>query len=159
MSTTKFSIAFCELHHPILHGHNQNSSQDIDTHYIATYVIKPEDFINEYGDCQMISEMIRCNYLQHCPSQHNKIRNYKKLVRRPEYFQPQLVQLVKLLPGNECVAIIKTYLIIRLQRFWRIFIKKRNQIIHMRMQPESLVMRETTGQWPQKLSIMPCLNK
>jgi hypothetical protein len=159
MSAANFSIAICELHHPALHGVDSNSTPGIDGHYLASYVIDPEDFINDPEECRALAAMARSHYARSCPKKHDKLRNYAKLVRRPEYFQPQLVQLTQLQPGDECVAAIKTHLIIRLQRRWRAFAAKKRRIIHKRMHPTALAIRERTGQWPLELRTLPRLGK
>lgn len=157
MSCAKFSIAICELHHPSLHGMDSNSTPGIDEHYIASYIIEPDDFINCIQECQGIAASMMRIYARVRLPKHGKIRNYKKLVERPEYFQPQLVQLTQLQPGDECVAAIKTHLIIRIQRRWRSFASRRKQILHRRMQPQAIAIRQTTGQWPPELRKFPCL--
>lgn len=159
MPATKFSIAICELHHPALHGIDARSTPGIDGHYLASYVLDPEEFVNDPEESQAITAMARSHYARSCPRKHDKVRNYRKLVGRPEYFQPQLVQLTQLEPGDECVAAIKTHLITRVQRRWRAFSAHRRRILHKRMQPEALAVRETTGQWPQELRTMPRLGK
>jgi hypothetical protein len=159
MSAAKLSIAICELHHPALHGQDSNSTPGIDGHYIASYVIDPDEFINDPEECNAISAMARNHYAQRCPRGHNRLRNYRSLVTRPEYFQPQLVQLTQLQPGEECVAAIKTHLITRMQRRWRAFAANRRRILHKRMQPGALAVRETTGQWPEEIRTIPRLGK
>ena len=152
-----YTIAICELHHPSIHGIDNNSTPGIDGHYIASYVIEPEDFMNDIEDCVGVASSMRNDYNRRRLYNHDKIRNYKKIVERPEYLQPQLVYLIELEPGNECVAIIKTHLIVRIQRRWRAFVAKRKLIIQKRMRTRAIAIRERTGLWPLGLRELPRL--
>ena len=47
----KYAIAICELHNTNLHGTTMDSSNDIENHYLASYILTPEEFYgNEWHD-------------------------------------------------------------------------------------------------------------
>jgi hypothetical protein len=147
MVASNLSLALCEFHHKDIHGLNNSSSKDINNHYIASYVIDPYDFINDPEDCNRLSKMMRSSYKKNSYDNHDAIRNYKIIVKRPEYYNIQLVELNYLQPGNECVAFIKTHLIVRLQRRWRKFALHRQKNLNKRKSYNSISSRETSGRW------------
>lgn len=147
MVASTLSLAFCEIHHNDIHGLNNSSSYDINNHYIATYVIEPDEFINDFRDLKQLSKMMRDSYKKHSYYSHNTIRNYNKIVKDPKYYNIQLVKLDYLKPGNECVAFIKTHLIVRLQRRWRKIYLHRQTQLNKRKSYYSISSRETSGKW------------
>jgi hypothetical protein len=147
MVASNLSLAFCEIHHKDIHGLNQSSSYDINNHYIASYVIEPDEFINDSGDLKRLSKIMHNSYKKYNYDCHSTIRNYKMIAKRSEYYNIQLVELNYLQPGNECVAFIKTHLIVRLQRRWRKFALHRQKLLNKRKSYHSITSRETSGRW------------
>ncbi len=71
-------------------------------------------------------------------------------------YSPQVVQCI-MLPGEECVAIIKTFWIRWIQRKWKNIYKTRLDIINKRKAPASLIYREYNGNWPLSCSRLPSI--
>lgn len=71
-------------------------------------------------------------------------------------FQPkiEIMKLLVLEDGTYSV-IMKTHWIRLIQRHWRSVLKTRKEIIKGRMNPRSLLCRETTGKFPPGLRVFP----
>ena len=113
-----YSIAMCEIFNEHIHGMTTMSSPDIETHWLVSYTFTQEEFMNDEWKSEL--EVMRNAYdlypevLKH----HRYIRNYSTIVNHPSYYKLDLVEVLEL-PGGECVGILKTNCIQRLQRRWR----------------------------------------
>jgi hypothetical protein len=85
---------------------------------------------------------------------HPFIRNYKHIIQRPTYIQPEIAQCIYL-SGDECVAILKTFWIRIIQRTWKRVFQTRREILRKRMLPQNLRERETHGKWPMTCRYYP----
>jgi len=132
---TRFVIALCELHNAEIHGSGP------DGHYLVHCKYKKLDmkWIKETTD------FMHFNY-QHLHNRTHRIfPNYSRIIFRPNYMKPEIVEYLYLQPDNHCVAIIKTIWIKIIQRAWKKVFKKRNTI---RKSIAGLRYRELTGRWP-----------
>lgn len=150
----RYAIAICEFHNKYLHGMDGESSMDIQSHILATYVLEPEEYYN--NDWKDILRMMRRSYSGVAHHNHDNIRNYKNIVTDPKYFTVDVVEL-KELEGNELVASKKTHLIKMMQRRWRKVYNERQRILNGRRTLASLRERERTGCWPKGLRHWPTM--
>lgn len=155
-SNSRYSIALCELHNKRLHGMTQDSSPDIQNHYLASFVFDNEEFYdNEWKG--LIANM-RTAYSQRRNIKHDSIRNYKNIVNDPNYFNLDIVELTEL-EGGELIATKKTHLLKIIQRKWRKIHHERKRILQGRKTPRALEERRITGQWPKHLRQWPIIYK
>ena len=167
-SIQKFKLVICEIFNPRLHGFNNDSDPHVQGHYLvngkydyilpssllAGYDSDGEYWGEEWFVDQDIYEMIECcrlhyTFISETP-QYNKhpfIRNYRSIITRENYIQPEIAQCIYL-SGDECVAILKTFWLRIVQRTWkRIYASRKNKIA-LRKSIHSLKYRETHGGWP-----------
>jgi len=184
MEPQKLSLVFCELHNKKIHGFTNESTPNINTHYLVIEKIKVSEFYDtnldetddkddeedeteEYDVDDSDDEEIDLNY--YCNSRKNMylelpksvkcsdgIRNYAHIMEQPNTYNPQIVQCITL-PGEECVAIIKTFWIRWIQRKWKKIYKNRLDIINRRKKTASLIYRERNGNWPLSCSRLPSI--
>lgn len=160
MVQSRFTLAVCEIHNTKLHGFTQGSSRDIKGHYLVTYNIDVNEFMNDIEECQDILNAMEDWYdeNENKTLYHDYIRNYSNIVRNPKYFQIHIVEM-KELEGNEYVASLKTYLINIIQRRWRKYYANKQKIINERKRPFALLTRELTGKYPKGLNNLPNIRK
>jgi len=77
---------------------------------------------------------------------HPFIRNYRQIVLRPGYIQPEIAECIILSTG-ETVAILKTFWIRIVQRAWRRVFLERTATMKKRSTPAELYYRQTRGKW------------
>ena len=184
MEPQKLSLVFCELHNKKIHGFTNESTPNINTHYLVIEKIKVSEFYDtnldetddkddeedeteEYDVDDSDDEEIDLNY--YCNSRKNMylelpksvkcsdgIRNYAHIMEQPNTYNPQIVQCITL-PGEECVAIIKTFWIRWIQRKWKKIYKNRLDIINKRKHPTSLIYRERNGNWSSSCIFLPSI--
>jgi hypothetical protein len=77
---------------------------------------------------------------------HPFIRNYRRIVLRPEYIQPEIAECI-ILSSGESVAILKTFWIRIIQRAWRRVLLERKVVLEKRSTPGELYYRQTRGKW------------
>ena len=157
-NNSQYSIAICEIHNKQLHGFDENSSSDIQSHILATYVLDAEEFYDEINNGSMLNIMRR-SYEDRMPSlRHDNIRNYNNIVNDPSYFTFDVVKLYEL-DGYETVVAKKTHWIKIIQKKWRKIYNERQRIIQGRRSVRAIQVRERTGQWPKGLRYLPTIYK
>jgi len=111
-------IAICEIFNQNIHGKTNESTREIDTHILVNTTFTIAEFMN--NEWVSLIDMMRQSYQSYSPNikQHPYIRNYKHIVNDPRYYKLDIVQ-TQMLEGGECVAVIKTGLLKKLQRRWR----------------------------------------
>ena len=155
ITMAKYAIAICELHNTNLHGKTMDSSNDIENHYLASYILTPEEFYgNEWHD--IIENMKNMYENSENNLTHSNIRNYKHIIENKEYFTPNIVDLTYL-PGNECVASLKTNWLKRVQKEWRRVYNCRKEIENGRKTISAQKERQLTGNWPKHLRNWPMM--
>jgi hypothetical protein len=97
------------------------------------------------------------NYVKNPTRKHDIIRNYRQIISKNDYIQPQLAEVLNL-PSGECIAIIKTIWLKVVQRAWRRLLNQRRDVINKRMSPMSLHFREVHGKWPCECGYYPSVN-
>ena len=143
-----YTIALCEIFNKNIHGHDNNSSKDIDQRILASYTFTPEEFMDTHEWRPMIANM-RIAYSQYSPqsNSHSCIRNYSRIVSDPNYYKLDIVQLEEM-PGGETCAVIKTGGIKTLQKKWRKHLAHQRYLVRQRSKPSNLKFREVNGRWP-----------
>lgn len=170
MFIKKFNLVICELHNKYLHGIDSNSDPTIKGHYLCMFVSREtsifdtlsQDYDDEDSDDELephiydVMDIQKNNYLTEiyqydCENlQHDYIRNYKNIVSKINYIQPQIAEIIYL-DGGECVAIIKTFWLKCVQRAWKKIFNRRKIIIQNRMNINSILHRHLTGKWNEYL--------
>jgi len=123
MSSQQLQIVVCEPFHPLLHGVTDQSSPDIESHFLVHTTFDAEEFFE--GEPDTTIQMLNKAYIYNVPTAltHPTIRNYYQLIGRAG-FTTDIAQLVEL-DGGEEVAILNTYRIRIFQRHVRAFIARR----------------------------------
>jgi hypothetical protein len=180
-------LMLCELHHPNIHGKDENSDSNIETHYLVydrfepwstiSYLALEDDYEtdNEYdSDSDFVDNPNHINKLQNeleflqnkysYPNElvlyygnHPVIRNYDYITNNPNYIRPEIGQYI-ILPTHEAIAILKTFWLRIIQRKWKKIFAERKQIITLRKQTSSLYYRQIYGKWPELCNYLPSLN-
>ena len=111
-------IAICEIFNQNIHGKTSQSTLGIDTHILVNNTFTIDEFMN--NEWVPMLDMMRQSYQAYSPNikQHTYIRNYQRIVDDPRYYKLDIVQ-TQMLEGGECVAVIKTGLLKKIQRRWR----------------------------------------
>lgn len=174
----KYHLVLCELHYYIVHGKSERSAQDIDGHYLhiqnlTRYVNdldndtdSDEDVVNTQHTqriqrIQMPIEYYRIIrwyrsvyheigrlHVPRCP--HPIIRNYANIIRRPNYIQPEIAQIIALKTG-EIICILKTFWLRIFQRICRKYVAKLRKKQKHRCKISSILHREIFGSYPRLL--------
>lgn len=136
-SKSRFCIALCDLYNVKIHG-----VSNIQGHYLVNcrYKILHMDWIYETAD------FINSEYKVLNSYHHNIFPNYKNIVLRENYVNPEIVECIY--KEELCVAIIKTFWIKIIQRTWRKIIEKREDALKYRQTLSAIKHRELTGKWP-----------
>lgn len=168
ISSKKYNLILCELHHIGRHGKTSNSDPNIDGHYIVYDKFEPftglsYSHLQEYEEYDTDSEydsdrdeyenslitlnneiiFIKRNLLESGISfgPHPIIRNYHNIVSRADYIKPEIAQCITL-PTLETIAILKTFWIRIIQKKWKKIYKERQDMIKKFGNPTNLKMRE-----------------
>jgi len=126
---TQYTLAICELFSPTKHGKTDNSSLDIDTHWMVYTTISLDEFYD--GSYNEDIELLRLQDSHH----GDRIRL-------------DIIHIDELERGGEVVGFIKTHWLKAVQRRWKNICKKRNTLIRQRGSMTSLQHRQYTGKWP-----------
>ena len=141
-SNSRFTLALCEIHNTRMHGKDDSSTPGIERHYIVSVTFDLAEFYT--NDWHTVCTMMHIHYANN-PSlkNHVDIRNYANIVDDPRYFTLNIVETI-ILPGGECVAVIKTNALKRVQKEWKKIFQERKK----RFVPKALRYREIYGCWP-----------
>lgn len=140
ISKTKYNIGICELYNKRIHGHAPNK---ILSHYLLInrykylhmeYIIEVCDFINnEYKFLNTYS--------------HDIFPNYRNIVTMQRYIKPEILEC-KFINTGHCIAIIKTFWIKMIQRFWKTIFRNRVNAYKNRKYIYAIQYNERNGKWP-----------
>jgi hypothetical protein len=152
---TKYELAFCVFFNAYIHGKDENSSQNIDSHYLILHSMNIDTFYNslEFTIFMNMINMSRSHYSQHFEmnqqhvEQHPVIRNYKAAVLKKNYISLEIVQHVEL-QGGEHVAIYKTFWLRIIQRKWKKYYQYKMQLVRKLLKPRGLLWREIGTTFP-----------
>lgn len=157
---SKYELAFCVFFNAHIHGKDENSSPNIDSHYLILHSIDVDTFYNSQsfsafmqmidGSRRHYSRYIRLN--EQC-GEHAVIRNYKSAVLKKNYISLEIIQHVELEGGGEHVAIYKTFWLRIFQRKWKKHHHYKMQLVRSLLKPRGLLMREIGGRYPHSQPI------
>ena len=179
----KYNLMLCELHNPNIHGKNESSANNIETHYLVYDRFEPwsgisylsfdeeydtddtddtdEDNPNHVEKLEDTLQFLRDRYsisgLQNRLANHPSIRNYRNIISKPDYIKPEIGQYI-ILPTLEAVTILKTFWLRIVQRRWKNVFLERQRVKTERQHCASLSFRQINGAWPPTCAYMPSLD-
>ena len=123
---TQHTLAICELFTPTNHGKTNNSSPNIEGHWMVYTTISLDEFYdNSYNE-----------YIEMLDIRNSDNAHPIKI---------DIVHIDELETGGEVVGFIKTHFLKLVQRKWKTMYKKRIQLIRQRGSLKSLKERQYTG--------------
>jgi hypothetical protein len=161
-------LATCELYSPCIHGQDSNSSPDINGHFLCGYVVPLDRIGFNPADYPLVlllrhlpftfewrvEDTVYWKQLENgalLPPDvansmlnygHPIIRNYRSIIRQRGIRPLEIVELVTLEPGDECVCIIKTFWLRIFQRRIKRWIRNKQHVISMLKHTRFLLLRE-----------------
>jgi hypothetical protein len=149
-----YRLAICEVFHPELHGHDENSSPHITSHFLVYTLIDLPDFYNNVylQEENSLRRYRRAVKLLHGSLPHPAVRNYNRIAKK--YIRLEIIQ-ADVLTGQEEVAYLKTFWLRIVQRRWKKVYKERKELLQQRGQMAALRERQRTGKWPVSLREWP----
>jgi hypothetical protein len=159
-----YELAFCELHHPALHGIS-TTDKSIQGNYLVSYLFDLDEFYND--ETSVIIELAKTNYQYNYlnnanymeKNPHDIIKNYWNIINKTIHnFSLDIVE-TKQLESGELVAIKKTFWLKIFQRKWKNICKERKRAIQLRKSPKSLRYRQIHGKWPKECIYYPIIIK
>jgi len=145
----KYEMAFCVFFNAYIHGKDENSSPNIDSHYLILHSIDTNTFYNsqEFTTFMNMMNISRSYYsryfeLNRHSIEHPVIRNYKVAVFKKNYISLEIIQHVELEGGGEHVAIYKTFWLRIIQRKWKKYYHYKMQLVRKLLHPRGLLLRE-----------------
>lgn len=142
------SLAICELFHPVLHGIDENSSPDINNHFLIYTAIEVDDFYNK----EYVYEE---NHLRRYRNAALRLLNMHTQTQNNKHMRLEIVQAHELQPGQESVAILKTFWLRIVQRCWKKVFQARKELIKQRSSIRALQERARLGCWAPHLRQWP----
>lgn len=153
---SRYKIAICEIHNPLIHGTDYTSDPNISNHYLVETIIDNKDFFNQedFLDIQSHLNFLKLSY-ERIQCNHPIIRNYREIIHN-KYMKYEIIE-EDYLDGGECVGYIKTFWLKILQRKWKKIFAERKRLINKRKTQQALHYREIYGQWPKDCMTFPHL--
>jgi hypothetical protein len=174
-------LATCELYNPCIHGQDSNSSPDINGHFLCGYVLSLDDaefnptdyplvmllrnlpvttgasewrvedtvYWKQSENGALLPPTIANSMINYG---HPIIRNYRAITRQRGVRPLEIVELVTLEPGEECVCIIKTFWLRIFQRRIKRWIQNKKRVKSILKHTRFLLLREC-GMYPTKLTL------
>jgi hypothetical protein len=157
----KFNLIVSELHNELIHGQSDIPYGHYLVHHICRHS-SPEsddedwsDYEHDgegedvplkkfeytiYVDAKVMVHLLKLEYRDIKPKNHLFIRNYRNIINKSSYFQPQIAECIYI--GDVYVAIIKTFWLKIVQRTWKKIYAKRLRMIK---NPTNLFYRQMHG--------------
>ena len=159
----KYQLAICEIHHPLLHG-SEDDKDAITTHFLiyATYSVN-EFYNNDYKIEEAALQRYRQeqNRVMRLNENHPSLRNYNQKYIRLEIIQYHISNNASLSGASSGtlleyhVAYLKTFWLRIVQRCWKKVYKARQELLAKRFSIKALEERQRTGSWPKHLQLWP----
>jgi hypothetical protein len=169
---SKYRIVLSEIYNQYIHGDGEPM---INSHYLIIGKFNPyyesyysdddsgyndddedeeddeDDYDRDYVPIEEImtlhNDKYRSQFIRNTVRyKHPFIRNYRQIVLRPRYIQPEIAECI-ILPTGESVAILKTFWIRIIQRAWKRVLLERAATMKKRSTPGELYYRQTRGKW------------
>jgi len=147
---SKYSLAYCEFFNSKIHGKDDSSSKNIDSHYLIYWILNNNDFYNESVFIEIsnyicsIRQTLKNRYFNSMYSNYSKhplIRNYYEILIKKDYIFLEIIECVEL-EGGEHVAIYKTFWLRIIQRKWKRYCELKKKRMAALLQPYGFLMRE-----------------
>ena len=143
---SKYKLAFCEFFNSDLHGKDDSSSPNIDSHFLILKTLNINTFYDlyHYDSITRFVGIVRRQYVRYISTtskQHPVIRNYKNAIIKKNYVSLEIIELVEL-EGGEHVAIYKTFWLRIVQRMWKKHCEHKKQLLRKFLKPRGLLLRE-----------------
>ena len=145
---SKYELAFCVFFNASIHGRDENSSPDIDSHYLILHSVDMDVFYHsqEFSTFMHMINASRRHYARYIEfnqrtTEHPVIRNYKCAVVKKNYISLEIIQHIEL-EGGENVAIYKTFWLRILQRKWKKHYHYKMQRVRSLLKPRGMLLRE-----------------
>ena len=152
VSKSKYQLAFCVFFNANIHGKDENSSPNIDSHYLILHSLDTDTFYNsqEFTIFMCMIDASRRHYARYIElnprsREHAIVRNYKNANLKKNYISLEIVEHVELEIGGEHVAIYKTFWLRVFQRKWKKHYHYKMQLVRRLMKPRGLLWREIAG--------------
>lgn len=149
---SKYELAFCVFFNAYIHGKDENSSPNIDSHYLILHSVNIDTFYNseDFTDFMHMINRSRRHYSRYIQlneqcREHAVVRNYKNAVLKKNYISLEIIQHVELEGGGEHVAIYKTFWLRIFKRKWKKCYQHRMQLVRKLLKPHGLLLREIGG--------------
>jgi hypothetical protein len=145
-SPTKYNIVLCDIYNDKLHGVNRDL---LHNQYMVIAIFKYLDvaYLNRMAGYYNRAYVDKVNLI----TPHSCIRNYRNIISSHNYVKPEIAHCF-LLAGGEQVCILKTIWIRLIQRAWKRVYRERFGAIRMRSNPRSLIHRQLTRGWNNRLT-------
>ena len=144
----KYKLAFCVFFNAYIHGKDENSSPNIDLHYLILHSVHVDVFYNSeeftlFMNMIHISREYYRRYFQRKEksTEHPVIRNYKSAVSKKNYISLEIIEHIEL-EGGEHVAIYKTFWLRLFQRKWKKYYHNKMELLQKLLKPHGLLLRE-----------------
>ena len=146
-NASKYKLAFCEFFNLDIHGKDEMSSPNIDSHLLILRTLNINTFYDpqHYNSITRFVGIVRRQYVRYISTtskQHPFIRNYKNAVIKKNYVSLEIIELVEL-EGGEHVAIYKTFWLRIVQRMWKKHCNYKKELLRKLLKPRGLMLRET----------------
>ena len=144
---SKYCLAYCEIFNSKIHGKDDSSSKNVDSHYLIFKTLQNDEFHNDANfmeisnDICIIRENIRNRYSKYSNYSHPVIRNYSEILIIKNYMSLEIIECDEL-EGGEHVAIYKTFWLRIIQRKWKRYCESKKKRLAALLQPYGLFMRE-----------------
>lgn len=173
----KYNLIICELHNTTIHGMDEDSEPNIQSHYLVFERYQPfsEDYFDEIEhhldnlgfdepediydgttEMQRDIQFLKNSYALSIQNHTSPIRNYSYIVSRPNYIQAEIGEVITL-PTYEDIAILKTFWIRIIQKKWKKIVQERKRVINERYCLLTLYYRQINGIWPSNCNYLPGL--
>ena len=136
LMTRRFKLVLPELYSSQRFG----TKNYLKTHFIAVLILKynPRNISVYFRDVNVLSRFYRDNlwknYSRNLYTPGTPVRNWVNIIKRPDCYDVQLAECIRL-PTGETVCVIKTFWLRIIQRTWKKVFKERKRIlqnIHLR---------------------------
>lgn len=154
MTSKAYQLAICEVFHPALHGQNETSTPNVNTHFLVYTLIDIDDFYSKayLSEENSIRRYHRAIHIMNESLNHPTIRNYRRVSNK--YIRLEIIQ-TDVLTGQEEVAYLKTFWLRIVQRRWKKIYQARKDLLRQRSTLSAIFERQRTGQWPAHLRRWP----
>lgn len=147
---SEYSLAFCEIHHPRIHGGDRYTPRNRFTpprgHWLSMWPLSVSNLLRGVHRWHSIALSESYILYTHHPrtAHHPDIRNFERILLHPRYSELQIVEVYDG-PGEETLCVLKTFWIRILQRKWKRIFSERQRLIAYRSSVAVRRLIESSG--------------